>query len=70
MPYTPEQNDVAEQCNHTLMDMRKSMKSRSVLPEYLWGEVIKTIAYMFNKIPNKYIYPIHHLSYGLEGNLV
>ena len=41
MPGSPEQNGVAKRRNRTLKDMM-SMMSRSNLPEYLWGEAIKT----------------------------
>ena len=35
MPGSPEQNGMAERWNRTLMEMKKSMMSRSNLPEYL-----------------------------------
>ena len=53
MPGSLEQNGVAERRNHTLMDMKMSMMSRSNLPEYLWGEAIKTATYILNRVPSK-----------------
>ena len=47
-----EQNGVAERRNRTLKDMM-SMMSRSNLPEYLWGEGIKTANYILNRVPSK-----------------
>ena len=41
MSSSPEHNGVAERCNRTLMEMKRSMMSRSNLLEYLWGEAIK-----------------------------
>ncbi|RVX15039.1 Retrovirus-related Pol polyprotein from transposon TNT 1-94 [Vitis vinifera] len=52
MPGSPEQNGVAERRNRTLMEMKRSMMSRSNLPEYLWGEAIKTTTYILNRVPN------------------
>ena len=43
---SPQQNGVAERRNRTLKDMMRSMMSRSNLPEYLWGEAIKTVNYV------------------------
>ena len=53
MPGSPEQNGVAERRNRTLMEMKRSMMSRSNLPEYLWGEAIKTATYILNRVPSK-----------------
>ena len=53
MPGSPEQNGVAERRNRTLKDMMRSMMSRSNLPEYLWGEAIKTANYILNRVPSK-----------------
>ena len=55
MPGSPEQNGVAERRNRTLKDMMRSMMSRSNLPEYLWGEAIKTTNYILNRVPRKYV---------------
>lgn len=35
---TPEQECVAERCNHTLKDMARSMLSNSTLVESLWRD--------------------------------
>ncbi|RVW37391.1 Retrovirus-related Pol polyprotein from transposon TNT 1-94 [Vitis vinifera] len=53
MPRTPSQNDIAEKRNHTLKDMVRSMISHSTLPESLWGEVVKTVVYILNRVPSK-----------------
>ncbi|RVX15068.1 Retrovirus-related Pol polyprotein from transposon TNT 1-94 [Vitis vinifera] len=42
MPSTPQQNDVAERRNRTLMEMVRSMMSYSPVPISLWGEALKT----------------------------
>ena len=53
MPGTPQQNGVAERRNRTLMDMVRCMMSHSTLPDFLWGEALKTAAYILNQVPSK-----------------
>ncbi|RVW76802.1 Retrovirus-related Pol polyprotein from transposon TNT 1-94 [Vitis vinifera] len=53
MPGSPNMNGVAERRNRTLKDMVRSMISHSTLPEKLWGEILKTAAYILNRVPTK-----------------
>ncbi|XP_060960785.1 uncharacterized protein LOC133031320 [Cannabis sativa] len=53
MPGSPSMNGVAERRNRTLKDMVRSMLSHSTLPESLWGEALKTAAYILNRVPTK-----------------
>ena len=53
MPGSPTMNGVAERRNRTLKDMVRSMICHSTLPESLWGEALKTAAYILNRIPTK-----------------
>ena len=53
MPYTPQQNGVAERRNRTLMDMVRSMMSYSDLPLFFWGEALHTAVYLLNHSPSK-----------------
>ena len=55
MPGKPSMNGVAEQRNRTLKDMVRSMFSHSSLPESLWGEALKTTAYILNRVPSKVV---------------
>lgn len=55
MPYTSEQNRVAERRNRTLMNMMKSMMSTCNSSESLWDEALKTVVYVMNNVPNKSI---------------
>ena len=48
MPSTPQQNEIEEMRNHTLLDMVRYMLINSSLPEFLWGEALKTAAYILN----------------------
>jgi len=53
MPYTPQQNGVAERRNRTLMDMVRSMMAYSDLPLSFWGEALHTVVYLLNHSPSK-----------------
>ncbi|KAH9688238.1 Integrase catalytic domain-containing protein [Citrus sinensis] len=53
MPGSPNMNGVSERRNRTLKDMVRSMISHSTLPESLWGEALKTVAYILNRVPTK-----------------
>ena len=45
-PGMPQQNDVAERRNRTLLDMIRSMMSYSELPLFLWGYTLETAMYI------------------------
>ena len=47
------QNGVGERRNQTLMDMVRSMRSNTKLPQYLWFEALKTVVYILNRVPTK-----------------
>ena len=53
MPGSPEQNGVVERRNCTVMEMKRSIMSRSNFPKYFWGEAIKTTTYILNHVPSK-----------------
>jgi hypothetical protein len=53
MPGEPQQNGVTERCNHTLMDMVRSMLSYFTLLIGLWMEALKTAIHILNQVPNK-----------------
>ena len=52
-PRTPQQNDVAERRNRTLLDMVRSMMSYSTLPISFWGYALNTAMYLLNLAPSK-----------------
>ncbi|KAL2497245.1 Retrovirus-related Pol polyprotein from transposon TNT 1-94 [Abeliophyllum distichum] len=54
-PGTPQQNDVSERRNRTLLDMVRSMMSFSTLPILFWGYALETAAYVLNLVPSKSI---------------
>ena len=53
MPYTPQQNYIIERNNQTLMDIVRSMISKSLLWKSLWTYALKTFMYLLNKVPSK-----------------
>ena len=59
MTGTPQQNGIAERINHMLLDMVQCMLVSSLPLEFLWGEALKTAAYILNQ-----------MSYGHRRSLV
>lgn len=53
IPYTPQQNGVAERRNRTLLDMVRSMMAQANLPIKFWGDALLTETYILNHIPSK-----------------
>ena len=47
--YTPNQNGKAERLNYTLMSMVHSILVTKKLPKSLWGELIQTAAFLYNR---------------------
>ena len=55
MSGTPQQNVIVERRNCTLLDMVRCMFVNSSLPEFLWGEALKSAAYILNQVPSKFV---------------
>ncbi|XP_027362514.1 serine carboxypeptidase-like 18 [Abrus precatorius] len=55
MSSTPQRNGVAKRQNCTIIEMVKSMLSYSSVPMSLWMYVLKTAAYLLNRVPSKAI---------------
>ena len=54
-PSQPQQNDVAERRNQTLLEMVRSMMSYASLPNSFWGYALKTSQYILNLVSSKAI---------------
>ena len=52
---TPQHNEIAKRRNHTLLDMVRCTLVNSSLLEFLWGEALKTIAYILKQVPSKFV---------------
>ena len=50
VPYTPEQNGVAERKNRTIMESVRSMLSSAKLPNTFWAEAVSTAIYIQNRL--------------------
>ena len=53
VPYTPQQNGVAERKNRTLLDASRSMLQVARLHNQFWQEAIATACYLQNRSPHK-----------------
>ena len=52
VPYTPQQNGVAERLNRTLLDMARAMLKGAGLPDMFWVEAVLTASYVRNRVPS------------------
>jgi transposase InsO family protein len=52
VPYTPQQNGVAERMNGTLMEKSDSMLNGAELGQELWEEAMGTACYLVNRSPS------------------
>ncbi|KAL0367960.1 UNVERIFIED_CONTAM: Retrovirus-related Pol polyprotein from transposon TNT 1-94 [Sesamum calycinum] len=70
IPYTPQQNGVAERRNRTLLEMARSMMAQSNLSISFWGDAILTAAYILNHVPSKSVPSTpYELWHGRKPNL-
>ncbi|MCO5548009.1 hypothetical protein L7F22_001465 [Adiantum nelumboides] len=53
MPYTPQQNGVAERKNRSLMEMARCMLKAKSLPHKLWMEAVACAAHVLNRCPTR-----------------
>ena len=53
VPYTPQQNGMAERKNRTLIEKARCMLIESKLPKKFWAEAIYTPNYLCNSIPTR-----------------
>eukprot|EP00794_Sanderia_malayensis_P011707 gene11707-biopygen9383 len=51
IPYTPQQNGVAERMNRTIMETVRSIMHHAKLPMMFWAEAVSTAVYIRNRCP-------------------
>ena len=55
VPYTPQQNDVAERKNRSLKEMTTCMLESKKLAANLWDDAMHAIEYIHNRVPHSYM---------------
>ena len=53
LPYTQDQNGLAERSGGVLMNRARALCIESGLPENLWPEFVQTAGYLLNRSPIK-----------------
>ena len=53
IPYTPQQNGVAERANRTIVECARTMIHAQGLGKEFWGEAVVTATYLKNRSPTK-----------------
>ena len=67
---TPEQNGITERRSRTLMEMLWYMITHSTLPEFLWSDALRIVAYVLNQVPSKSMPNIpYEMMYGKKPSL-
>lgn len=51
VPYSPQQNGIAERLNRTLMEMARSIMYHSGVPMSFWAEALSSAVYIRNRCP-------------------
>jgi transposase InsO family protein len=52
IPYTPQQNGVAERMNRTIILRAHCMLSNAKMHRYFWAEAASTACYLINRSPS------------------
>lgn len=50
IPYSPQQNGVAERMNRTLLDLVRSMLNAEKMPKSFWAEALQTAVFIRNRV--------------------
>jgi len=53
VPYSPEQNGVAERYNRMIVEKARCLLFEAKLPKKFWGEAVSTAVYFLNRSPTK-----------------
>lgn len=72
IPYTPQQNGVAERMNRTLINLVRSMLQAKDVGKSFWAEALQTAVYIRNRVTSSSLPPNitpHHLWYSSPPDL-
>ena len=53
VPYSPQQNGVAERKNRTILNMARCMLKAKSMPKEFWAEVVSCAVYLNNRSPTR-----------------
>lgn len=53
VPYTPQQNGLAERCNRTVVERARCLLLDANLPKCFWAEACSTAVHLINRSPAK-----------------
>lgn len=53
VPYSPQQNGVAERTNRAIVEKARSMLAESSLPKAFWEDAFRTAVYLKNRCPHR-----------------
>ena len=67
VPYTPEQNKVAERKNRSIVGVARAMLHDQSLPFFLWAEACSTVVYLQNRSPHRAVGNMTHLRSALQA---
>ena len=56
VPRSPQQNDIAERKNRTILDVAKSMLKSKMLPKEFWAEAVACAVYLSNRSPTRSVW--------------
>ena len=63
----PEQNDVTERKNLSVVEEERAMLEEKSMPKFYWAEAVRTAVYIQNRIGEKVF--AHELYFGRKPNL-
>lgn len=53
VPYTPEQNGLAERKKRSILEVARAMLHDQKVPKFLWVEVTHVVVYVQNRLPHQ-----------------
>lgn len=67
-PYSPQQNGVVERINRTIIEMARCLLKEKELPLYFWGEALRHLIYLLNRLSTRAVEGVTPYEAGLAQN--